>query len=238
MDCVAIIPARGGSVRVPRKNIIDICGYPALHYPLQTCLKSGLFDAVIVSTDDDEIAEIAAAAGAEVMIRSAALSDSVARVRDVTVHTWQELKNRDGRAPSLGCIVYPTAIFLKIGDLEKSHQMMVDRGEIDFVMAVARMPIHPFKGLATDDAGILHPIFPDKIDLKGQEHGEAVAPCGAFHWFRKDAMLDPKQTFWQQKRAGYVVDDYASIDIDQMADVDMVRALMQAQIAHSPCDGV
>ena len=116
---IAIIPARGGSKRVPRKNIRDFLGRPILAYSIEAALQAGCFDEVIVSTDDPDIAALARAHGAEVpFLRSAATSGDHATTADVLVEVLQEYAQR-ARSFELACCIYPTAPFVTAVDLRE-----------------------------------------------------------------------------------------------------------------------
>ena len=175
MSTIAILPARGGSVRLPRKNIIEICGRPALSYPLKACVESGLFDHIIISTDDAEIADIARERGAtDVYLRPEALSNSKAKVRDVIRYVLSQYKDEHGHVPEIMAIVYPTAVLVTARHLREAFVKLQDNKDIDFTLAVAKMHPHAYKALKKTDQ-YLRPVFPDKIDLKGQEGGEITA---------------------------------------------------------------
>ncbi len=111
MRSVAIIPARGGSKRLPRKNILSIEGRPMLTYPVSAALESGTFDDVVVSTEDEEISGIARAAGARVLERPEELAEDRAKVAQVCLHALNELE-KEGAPIDKFCCVYATAIFL------------------------------------------------------------------------------------------------------------------------------
>ncbi|UWR01967.1 acylneuraminate cytidylyltransferase family protein [Ruegeria conchae] len=222
MSSVAIIPARGGSVRVPLKNIVEICGKPAVAYPIEVCVESGVFDEVIVSTDHSEIAQIAENYGASVHKRSPELSDSVAKVRDVVVDV---LENKECE---LGCIVYPTAILIQVDDIQASHAMIDNDAALDFVLGASAMHPHPYKALKQTSAGC-RPVFGEKIDMKGQEQPAYFAPNGTLHWFRRGAFLQ-QSDYWQANRALYPMSKLRSFDMDEPEDVEIIRAIKRYQI--------
>ena len=123
MRRVAIIPARGGSKRLPRKNILAVAGKPMLHYPSNCAHESGLFEKVIVSTEDDEIAELASSSNAEVIDRAVELAGDNIPVADVCQNVLSYLADK-GEMPDSFCCIYATAIFLQPDDLIESEKKL------------------------------------------------------------------------------------------------------------------
>ncbi len=134
---LAIIPARGGSKRIPRKNIRNFRGRPILHWSVEAALDSGLFDEVMVSTDDAEIADVARSAGAAVpFLRSAETANDHATTADLLVEVLGEYAQR-GAGVELGCCIYATAPFVRAGDLVRGLETMRTAG-FDSLLPVAR----------------------------------------------------------------------------------------------------
>lgn len=223
MKAAAIIPARGGSVRVPRKNIADIAGRPALAWPVETCRLSGLFDRILVSTEDAEIAAAARGAGAEIHLRSAALADSLTKVRDVVADILS------GLDVEFACIVYPTAVLITPDELCAAFKEFDREPVPDFVMGVVPTSPHPWKAMTVDE-GFGRPAFPDKIDKKGQEQPRCFAPTGTFHWIRRTAFLEGGN-YWDQRRRLFVHDRLRAVDIDEPSDLEFARALKMLQLS-------
>jgi CMP-N-acetylneuraminic acid synthetase len=226
MSCVAIIPARGGSKRLPRKNILEICGQPAIAYPIDCALHCGLFERIIVSTEDNEVATTAKNHGAEVLSRPHHLSTDKATVRQVARHVLSELKVFK-RFPETFCIIYPTAVLLEPYHLFESEKLLNDTA-IDAVLAVKKLNPHPYKALKIDD-GRLEPLFHENFLKKGQELIPYFAPAGAFHWMRSRAFLDAGQSVWQLHRTYYILKSYESVDIDDQEDFEMAKRLLIAR---------
>lgn len=230
MSCVAIIPARGGSKRLRRKNILSICGQPTIAYPIKCSLDCRLFNRVIVSTEDDEIATIARNQGAEVLPRPSHLSTDQATVRQVTRHVLSELE-RLKSLPEICCIIYPTTVLLEPRHLLESKVLLNDT-TIDAVLAVKKFNPHPHKSLTVDE-GRLTPAFPEQFLLKGQKLKSFTAPAGAFHWMRTRAFLDAGESVWELHRAYYVLKSYESVDIDDQEDFELAKRLLIARNALS-----
>ena len=136
MKNIAIITARGGSKRIPRKNIKDFCGKPILAYSIESALKSNLFEEVMVSTEDEEIASIAIKYGARVpFMRSAKTSDDYATTADVIKEVILEYQKRNIIFENL-CCIYPTAPFITADKLVKCMQVFIDK-EVDSLVPVS-----------------------------------------------------------------------------------------------------
>ena len=140
MKSVAIIPARGGSKRIPKKNIRLFCGKPIISYSIETAVESSLFDQVIVSTDDEEIATVSRQYGATVdELRPPEFSDDVTGVLDVVSHEIRQLANRNYYTSDV-CLIYATAPMLRIVDLKQSYEVF-KKSNVDFVFSAAEFAI-------------------------------------------------------------------------------------------------
>ena len=128
MTTVAVIPARGGSKRIPRKNIRQFSGKPIVAYSIDAAIKSGLFDRVIVSTDDEEIAEVSIKLGAEIpFMRPAELADDFTGTNAVTRQAIQWLNEHDAKV-DFACCIYATAPFIQVRYLQEGHQKLLASG--------------------------------------------------------------------------------------------------------------
>ena len=131
---VCLIPARGGSKRIPRKNIRPFAGRPVILHSIGAALDAGIFEAVVVSTDDEEIAQVAREGGAEVMARPADLADDFATTRDVVLHALDVIEG-EGRLTEALCCLYATAPFVRADDLVAARALLASA---DFAMPVTR----------------------------------------------------------------------------------------------------
>lgn len=185
MTRVAIIPARGGSKRIPRKNIRDFLGRPMIAWPIGVARESGLFDRVIVTTDDAEIAGVARAWGAEVPFpRDPALADDHAGLTEVMRDTIARL------APPLAaddmvCLIYATAPFLRVGDLAAGLDLLAG-GAADFAVSVATFPAPIDRALVLRD-GHLGMAASDNLTARSQDLREAYHDAAQFVWGRAAA---------------------------------------------------
>lgn len=218
---VAIIPARGGSKRIPRKNIVDMNGLPMLAYPIKAALKSGLFSDVIVSTEDSEIAAIAAQYGARVIERPLDLASDTAMEIDVYEQVLSKLFTR----PDYFCAIYPTAILIEADDLQKSFTEISATADIDVLMSVSPYAVHPYKALINNKAGYLEMVHPAECVQRSQTYPHYVASNGTFYWFRTTG-YEQHKSYYPSKMKGYVLPTSKAIDIDEPGDLALARAIL------------
>jgi len=193
---IAIVPARGGSKRIPRKNIKPFGGRPMIHWPIAAALEVGLFDEVIVSTDDDEIAAVAEKAGALVPFRRPAyLSGDLTPTRGVITHAIADAEARHDRPVTMACCIYATAAMLRADDLRRGFEMLGDRPALDFVFAAVGYA-HPVqRALQRRDTGGVRMILPEHARSRTQDLPEAFHDAGMFYWGRRDAFMEDAPMF-------------------------------------------
>lgn len=221
MSCVAIIPARGGSKRVPRKNIALIGEHPMVAYPIRAALQSNIFDDVIVSTEDEEIKEIAKAYGASVNERPEELATDTAFEIDV----YKQVLSEQSVMPEHFCGIYPTAIFIEPSDLSDSYELLLTSPKPDVVMSVSRYSIHPFKALVENEEKYWKMVHPTECLMRSQTYPDYVASNGTFYWFQtKQFMENP--SYYPEKLKTYVIAQSKGVDIDEPEDLEFARAMM------------
>lgn len=185
MSCVAIIPARGGSKRIPRKNLLPFDGVPMIVRSIRTALDSGLFDQVVVSTDDAEIAEVARAHGAQVpFLRPAALADDFTGTAAVIVHALQQLPAFD-----YACCVYATAPLLQVRYLREGFELLQRHSDKSFAFSVCDFGFPVQRALTLDGQGALTALYPEFRNTRSQDLPEAFQDAGQFYWGRSEAWL-------------------------------------------------
>lgn len=183
MSSLAIIPARGGSRRIPRKNIRRFCGKPIIAWSIEAALASGLFAEVMVSTDDAEIAEIAAQHGAAVPFwRSAATSDDHATTTDVLREVLDQYRSL-GRGFETACCLYPTAPFITAADLIEGHAIL-ERKQRDVVLPVCRFDYPIWRSLSRSEDGRIALFFPEHEFARSQDLPPAYHDAGQWVWLR------------------------------------------------------
>lgn len=185
-SCIAVIPARGGSKRIPKKNIRPFRGRPAISYAIDTARRSGLFSMVIVSTDSDEIAALAEESGAECPFkRPADLSGDDVPLLPVLRHAiaWCQQEDQD---VEFACLVMSTAVLLTSEYLIKGHRELVESGS-SCALGVTTYA-HPVqRALSVSDDGRLQRLFPEYFELQSNELPEAYHDAAQFCWFRVSA---------------------------------------------------
>lgn len=179
MNAIAIITARGGSKRIPRKNIKEFLGKPIICYSIEAALASGIFDEVMVSTDDEEISAIAKAAGASVpFMRSAANADDYATTDDVLMEVLDEYEKQGKTFTYMACI-YPTAPFVTAKKLQDALQLLKDN-HASGVMPVVRFSFPPQRGMAIRE-GKLDYCYPENALKRSQDLEPMYHDCGQFY---------------------------------------------------------
>jgi pseudaminic acid cytidylyltransferase len=191
---IAVIPARGGSKRIPKKNIKLFSGKPIIAWSIETANKSGLFDRVIVSTDDDEIKQVSLKYGAECpFVRPANLSDDYATTTAVMAHALQWLNNESYKV-SKACCIYPTAPLLQLEDL-KSAKQLFDSGLWEFVFSATQLPSQVFRSFKNGASGELEMLFTDYFNIRTQDLPDLYQDAGQFYWGTAEAWLLQKKIF-------------------------------------------
>ncbi|MDO9461212.1 MAG: pseudaminic acid cytidylyltransferase [Alphaproteobacteria bacterium] len=191
---LALIPARGGSKRIPRKNIKLFCGKPMIAWSIEAALRSDCFDQVMVSTDDAEIAEIARQYGAQVpFVRPAELANDFAGTIPVVRHAI-EWRQAQGQMPSEVCCIYATAPFVSIDDLRRGLAALVDTGsEYAFPVTSYAFPIQ--RAIRITEADRVEMFNPACFETRSQDLEEAYHDAGQFYWGRAQAWLANKPIF-------------------------------------------
>lgn len=215
MRNIAIIPARGGSKRIPRKNIRLFLGKPILAYSIEIARQSGLFSEVMVSTDDDEIAELALGFGASVPFRrSAQTANDHASTVEVLLEVLSCYEMR-GEVFDYGCCIYPTAPFITADLLNRGWQMLRESG-FDSVFPVVRFS-YPIQRALRLDGDRVTMFWPENYALRSQDLEPAYHDAGQFYWFDCTA-LRRKKRLWTDNSGAIVVSGLDAHDIDTPED--------------------
>jgi len=225
MLSVAVIPARGGSKRIPRKNIKFFLGKPMIAYSIEVAFASKMFDRVIVSTDDAEIREVALNFGAEVpFLRPNELSDDYATTTDVVAHTVDWLRSV-GVVLSAVCCIYATAPFVQSTDLIRSKEIF-DEGEWDFVFAATSFGFPIFRSIERNPSGGVRMLFPEHFQTRSQDLSEVYHDAGQFYWGKPDSWVEKKRIF--DEWSSFVdLPRWRVQDIDTMEDWKRAEVLFQ-----------
>ena len=222
MSKVAIITARGGSKRIPRKNIKDFCGKPIIAYSIEAALESGLFDEVMVSTDDEEIANVARAYGANVpFMRSEATSGDYATSGDVLTEVLSEYRIRGCEFDALACI-YSTAPFVTAEELRDAARLL-ENPETNAVVAVTDFDFPPQRAFLLEDDDSLAWERPENALVRSQDLPKTAHDCGRFY-FARTAVWQSTHSFVVPGCKGYRIDSALAQDIDTLDDWKMAEA--------------
>lgn len=230
MRAVAIIPARGGSKRLPRKNVLEFFGRPIIAYTIDAARESGCFDRVVVSTEDDEIAAAAARCGADVHRRPAALATDKATVVEVCLE-FLDSEAKQGRAwPVLGCL-YATAPLRDADDIRKTVALL-EPVRCTFAMAISRYNMSPHEAMKVGPDGALSPMWPELADMRSSDLPPLRVDNGSTYAAEVAAFRE-QRTFCGRTLRGYEMPMSRSVDIDTPEDFEF--ALWQAERAGWHC---
>ena len=215
MRALAVIAARGGSKRIPRKNIKEFCGQPIIHYSIKAALESGVFEEVMVSTDDAEIAEIAKAAGAQVpFMRSKENASDFATTAEVVEEVVTGYK-QSGREFDAICCIYPTAPFVTAQKLKDAMQLLKEK-EADSVLPVVRFSFPPQRSVIMED-GFVKFKWPEHALTRSQDLEPFYHDVGQFY-FMNAKSFDTQKKLVMEKTVPIEMPELEVQDIDTEED--------------------
>ncbi len=213
---IAIIPARGGSKRIPRKNIKNFLGKPVISYSIEAALQSGLFEEVMVSTDDKEIAEIAKSYGASVpFLRSPKTADDFATVSEVIEEVLQKYTAELQRNYDYVCCLFATAPLVSAEDLRKAFAQL-EQSEFDGIFPVVPFPA-PIQRALHFQGNKIRMIYPENLNKRSQDLAPAYYDAGQYYWIKTDIFLKEKK-LWTDNVTAIVTDELKAQDIDNPSD--------------------
>jgi pseudaminic acid cytidylyltransferase len=213
---VAIIPARGGSKRIPRKNIKEFCGKPMIAWSIEAALQSGCSDHIVVSTDDAEIADVARQCGAEVpFMRPDALSDDHTGTIPVIRHAIEWFIEQ-GQQPEQVCCIYATAPFISAADIRRGLEILTDSGS-DYAFSVTSYPFPIQRAIRMTPQGRVEMFQPEQFNSRSQDLEEAFHDAGQFYWGRTSSWLAEKKIF-SPDASPVLLPRHQVQDIDTMED--------------------
>ncbi|WP_048649302.1 pseudaminic acid cytidylyltransferase [Nitratireductor soli] len=223
---LAVIPARGGSKRIPRKNIREFCGRPMIAWSIEAARLSGCFDKIIVSTDDDQIAAIARQSGAQTpFMRPADLSDDHTGTVPVVAHAIEWHLQR-GEKPTQVCCLYATAPFVQADDLRNGLKTL-EREGCQYVFPVTSYPFPIQRAVRVTPQRRVEMFNPEHFHTRSQDLEEAYHDAGQFYWGRADAWLERKPIF-SLEAAPMILPAYRVQDIDTLEDWKRAEWLFEA----------
>jgi pseudaminic acid cytidylyltransferase len=217
---IAIIPARGGSKRIPRKNIKQFCGKPMIAWSIEAAKISGLFERIICSTDDEEIAFVAREFGAETpFLRPAELSGDHTGTIPVVAHAIKKLRNSKNKI-DIVCCIYATAPFIQEIDLKHSLEQL-EKEDANYCFAVTNFPFPIQRAIRITKENRCEMLQPEMRNIRSQDLEETYHDAGQLYWGRTTAWLGEEQIF-SLKSTPYILPRYLVQDID--TDEDWLQA--------------
>lgn len=225
---LAVIPARGGSKRIPRKNIKLFCGKPMLAWSIEAARESRCFDQIVVSTDDEEIAGVARDCGADVPFkRPIELSDDYTGTIPVVAHAVKTVQSQ-GVSPNAVCCIYATAPFLQGGDLNQGLRELEQTGA-DYAFSVTRYEFPIQRAIRIADSGRVAMFYPEHFNTRSQDLEEAYHDAAQFYWGRADAWLSGKIIF-SQDAIPVILPHHRVQDIDNPEDWERAEWMFKSMI--------
>ncbi len=225
MSAIAIIPARGGSKRIPRKNIRTFRGKPIIAYSIEAAINSKLFDYIMVSTDDTEIAEVARSYGAQIpYFRSAENSNDHATTADVLLEVLSKMK-ADRQFFRYVCCIYPTAPFLNVQNLSWAFNTMVE-GKFDSVFPVCDFGFPIQRALTLGENNAVSMIWPENMNKRSQDLRKAYHDAGQFYWLSVESFFKHKTVYCPN--AGAI-----TLDAMYVQDIDNEMDWQIAELKHA-----
>ena len=230
MKILAIIPARGGSKGVPRKNIIDVCGKPLIYYSIEPALKAkeaGIIDEVIVSTDDEEIADISRRYGANVpFLRPNELSDDKAKSVDLMIHAHDFFASKGVTFDAI-LLLQPTSPLRTYEDIVKAVSIFKEKNAVSLISCY-KANIHEYNLYHKSENWAIGLNPKHNLGIRRQEIEDLYVRNGAFFLVRSDYMLKEKKPF-DERPAMYVMPYERSVNIDTMEDIEIARQYLKVK---------
>lgn len=222
---IAVIPARGGSKRIPRKNIKSFAGKPMIAYAVEAALQSGLFEHVVVSTDDAEISQIAQRFGAEVPFdRPSDLADDHTPTVPVIAHAIQTCENL-GWDITATCCIYPGVPFIQTDDLRGAWELL-NASDAGYAFPITEFPSAIQRALKRDDQALMEPFFPEYELVRTQDLDIAYHDAGQFYWGWRDSWFQYSRI--HSHGSGLVIPNWRVVDIDTPEDWKRAELFHQA----------
>lgn len=226
MTRLAVIPARGGSKRLPGKNVKLLAGKPMLAYSIEAAVASGLFDSVVVSTDSQQIAEVAEAHGAKVpFLRDPALADDHTPVSAATADAVARLRAEGTEYREIAQLMANCPL-RDARDVRDSHAAFEGSGFEAQISVTSYGWLNPWWALTRDDDGAARAVFEERQKSRGQDLPKLFCPTGAI-WWATSVALERERTFHLTRRALFELPWKRAVDIDDEADFELAELLLQ-----------
>ncbi len=227
---LAIIPARGGSKGLPGKNIKELCGKPLIAWSIEHAQKSKYVDELFISTDSQEIADVAEHFGAPCPeLRPAELARDTAPSSEFIVYTLEKMK-KEGKSFDYFILLEPTSPLRDVEDVDKSIEMLVDNPVAESVMGVVRAEdSNPAFMVKIGEGGLMIPFMGKAETLRRQDIPDAYYFEGTVYLSKCDAYME-KKAFYHDKTLPYIVPKWKSFEIDDIIDFTIIEALMKLKL--------
>lgn len=222
---LCVIPARGGSKRIPRKNIKSFCGQEIIGYSIKAAFDSECFDQVIVSTDDGEIAEIARSFGASVpFVRPIELANDYAATLAVIAHAvdWFD---EQGQSPSEVCCIYATAPFVRAVSIKKAYNQL-QHEEIDYCFSTTSFSFPIQRAIKVTDKSRIEMFYPEYLEIRSQDLEESYHDAGQFYWGKAEAFKQKKPLF-SETSSPFILPRHLVQDLDTLEDWKRAELMYQ-----------
>lgn len=217
---LCVIPARGGSKRIPKKNIKMFCGKPIIQWSIEAALESNCFDRVIVSTDSEEISSISKALGAEVpFVRPSNLSDDFTATAPVISHAIQYM-SQNFQSVELACCIYATAPFIEANYIQDGLRKIIEN-EANFSFSVTTFPFPIQRAIKLNEENKSEMFFPENLNKRSQDLEDSYHDAGQFYWGKSSAWLEGKRMF-EDNSIPIIIPRHKVQDIDN--EEDWIRA--------------
>ena len=226
---IAVIPARGGSKRIPDKNIKELCGKPMIWYTIDAAIKSGLFEKVVVSTDSPKIREIALSCGAEVpFLRASDISDDITPISVATLDTLNRFDIDCSKYTHI-CQLMANCPMRNSDDIINSYEFFFTH-DLDSQISVAKYGwLNPWWAMQLLPDKSMEPLFSDEFDMRSQDLKTVYCPTGAIWWSTCESLRE-NGTFFIPKYAGCELSWQHSLDIDNYEDLEMAKVLLNTHL--------
>ncbi len=223
----AIIPARGGSKRIPNKNIKLFAGKPIIAYSIEAAQKTNLFDRIIVSTDSEAIANVAIQWGAEVpFLRPSRLADDYTGIDNVMIHALNWFNENEGSKIKYFCCIFATAPFIRPEDIRRGYDLL-KKNKATTAFSVTTFPYPIFRALKVNAEGNLEMFWPEYLNSRSQDLPEAYHDAGQFYWAETKSYLREKR-FFSKDALPVILPRYLVQDIDTPEDWETAELMFKA----------
>ncbi len=228
MRLLAVIPARGGSKGIPRKNIYPLCGRPLVAYSIAAAQQAEAVDRIVVSTDDDAIADICRGLGAEVLIRPGVLAQDHTPTRDVLEHVVSSLA-REAYAPDAVLTLQPTSPLRTGRHIDEAATLFAADANADSLVSCMAVPhiFHPLSAMRLNDEGYLEAFLPSPQPQRRQDKPPVFARNGAAIYITRTERIS--EYVFGGRLLAYLMDADSSVDVDTVEDMRLAERLLQAR---------